>query len=236
MALLKCENLRFSYEGHIVFEDLSFNVQSGDYLLIVGENGSGKSTLVKGILGLKQPDSGKIIFGDGLMKNQIGYLPQQADIQKDFPASVLEVVLSGQLNQKGLLPFYNKKDKEHAIGNLKKLGIEDLKGNSFQELSGGQRQRVLLARALCSARKLILFDEPASDLDPLATNQLYRLIDDLNKNHDLSVIMVSHDVHGGTKSANKILHIEKCNSFFGNTNDYMNTEKGKSFSWGADND
>ncbi|NLK69941.1 MAG: ATP-binding cassette domain-containing protein, partial [Clostridiales bacterium] len=160
MALINCSNITMSYEDNIVFKDLSFEVNKGDYLCIVGENGSGKSTLVRGLLGLKSPVSGKIEYGDGLKKTEIGYLPQQTSVQKDFPASVYEVVLSGCLNSRGIKPFYSKAEKNTALKNMKRLGIEDLKQKCYRELSGGQQQRVLLARALCATKKILLLDEP----------------------------------------------------------------------------
>lgn len=167
MALIKCENISIAYEGQTVVHDLSFQVSEDDYLCIVGENGSGKSTLVKSILGLKNPVKGKIILGDGLSQNEIGYLPQQTDVQKDFPASVYEVVLSGRLNGRGMRPFYTAADKRSARENMELLGIRELERQCFRDLSGGQKQRVLLARALCATRKLLLLDEPVTGLDRL---------------------------------------------------------------------
>ena len=162
MALIKCENVSIGYEGQTIVRDLNFEIGQGDYLCIVGENGSGKSTLVKSLLGLKAVDSGKIEFGDGLKQKEIGYLPQQNDFQKDFPASVYEVVLSGRLNSRGFRPFYTATDKAEAAEKMEMLGITDLRGQCFRDLSGGQKQRVLLARALCATKKLLLLDEPVT--------------------------------------------------------------------------
>ena len=167
MALIKCENVSIGYEGQMVVHDLNFEINQGDYLCIVGENGSGKSTLVKSLLGLKNVDKGKIVFGDGLKQTEIGYLPQQTDVKKDFPASVYEVVLSGRLNSRGMKPFYTAEDKKQAWEKMDMLGIRDLAKQCFRDLSGGQRQRVLLARALCATKKLLLLDEPVTGLDPI---------------------------------------------------------------------
>ena len=192
MELISCNNVSFSYENTSVIKDLSFSVNSGDYLCIVGENGSGKSTLIKGLLGLKNPSSGQIVRGSELKSNEIGYLPQQTPAQKDFPASVFEVVLSGRLNSRGIRPFYTKNDKKIAEENIHRLGIEHLQKRSYRELSGGQQQRVLLARALCASKKLLLLDEPVTGLDPIVTEEMYRLIDELNKKEKITIIMVSH--------------------------------------------
>ena len=180
MAQLTCQNLRVGYDGKSVLQDLSFDVFAGDYLCIVGENGSGKSTLMKTILGLQPPISGRILTGDGLRKNEIGYLPQQTVVQKDFPASVREIVLSGCQGRCGSRPFYNKEEKQLAEENIRKMQIDKLSKRCYRELSDGQQQRVLLARALCATQKMLLLDEPVSGLDPKVTAEMYRLIDELN--------------------------------------------------------
>jgi len=210
-AQLTCTNLTIGYDGKTVVSDLSFAVHSGDYLCIVGENGTGKSTLMKTLLRLKSPMGGEITFGDGLAANEIGYLPQQTVVQKDFPATVREVVLSGCLNKCGLRPFYNAKEKQSAKENMKKLGIADLRNRCYRELSGGQQQRVLLARALCATRKLLLLDEPTAGLDPKATSEMYELIASLNssQNGGTTIIMISHDIDNIMPYATHILKIAK---------------------------
>ncbi len=229
MELLKCDNVSFSYENTEVIKNLSFTLNKGDYLCIVGENGSGKSTLIKGLLGLKQPSDGKIIRSEGLKSNETGYLPQQTPVQKDFPASVFEVVLSGRLNSRGLKPFYSKKDKIAAEENIERLGIEGLRYKSYRELSGGQQQRVLLARALCASKQLLLLDEPVTGLDPIITEEMYRLIDELNKKEKITIIMVSHDIGSSVKYASHILHLNFDNSFYGTKDEYLKSSEGKSF-------
>jgi zinc transport system ATP-binding protein len=220
MALIACKNVSLGYEGRIVTEQLYFEVNSGDYLCIVGENGSGKSTLVNALLNLKIPISGEIITSDGLKPTEIGYLPQQTVVQKDFPASVWEIVLSGCLNRCGLRPFYNKAEKQLAMDNMEKLGIKQLSKSCYRELSGGQQQRVLLARALCATKKLLLLDEPVSGLDPNAAKELYDLIDRLNKEDKITVIMVSHDIEATLKYATHILHVSHVPLFFGRKEEY----------------
>ncbi len=229
MELLKCDNVSFSYENTEVIKNLSFTLNKGDYLCIVGENGSGKSTLIKGLLGLKQPSDGKIIRSEGLKSNETGYLPQQTPVQKDFPASVFEVVLSGRLNSRGLKPFYSKKDKIAAEENIERLGIEGLRYKSYRELSGGQQQRVLLARALCASKQLLLLDEPVTGLDPIITEEMYRLIDELNQKEKITIIMVSHDIGSSVKYASHILHLNFDNSFYGTKDEYLKSSEGKSF-------
>jgi len=206
--MLICENLTVGYDKKAVVSNLSFKVNAGDYLCIVGENGSGKSTLMKTLLKLKSPMSGTVSIGDGLSENEIGYLPQQTVIQKDFPASVYEVVLSGCLNGCGLRPFYNKAQKRSAVENMEKLGISNLMKRCYRELSGGQQQRALLARALCATRKLLLLDEPVAGLDPVATTEMYELIANLNKQDKTTIIMISHDTSAIEKYASHILRIK----------------------------
>lgn len=223
MALLKVNNASLGYEGKAIVTNLSFEVNQGDYLCIVGENGSGKSTLMKTILGQKSVISGKIEFGDGLKQNEIGYLPQQTEVQKDFPASVKEVVLSGCLNGCGLRPFYSKEQKKRVKEITERLNITDLSNACYRELSGGQQQRVLLARALCATKKLIVLDEPVAGLDPVITKNLYRLISDINK-EGITVIMVSHDIHAAIEFASHILHIGNKPLFFGTKEEYKNSD------------
>lgn len=232
MSQIECKDVSVKYENQVVLEDISFSIEQGDYLCIVGENGSGKSTLVKTILGLENSKLGQIVFGEGLNKNEIGYLPQQTQAQKDFPASVYEVVLSGCLNSKGFSPFYSMKDKKLANEMIKSLGIENIKRKSFRELSGGQQQRVLLARALCATKKIIILDGPITGLDPTVTREMYSLIKEINKK-GITIIMVSHDINFAVNNASKILHLKKNIKFFGNTEDYANSEVGRRFIGGA---
>ena len=220
---IECRGITLSYDGRRVLEDASFTVDSGDYLCIVGENGSGKSTLAKALLSLKRPVSGEIIFSDGLNKEKIGYLPQQTSIQKDFPATVREVVLSGRLSKGTFKPFYSSEDKSVAEKNMEKLGISDIAKKCYRELSGGQKQRVLLARALCSAEKMILLDEPTSGLDPAVTKEIYKIIEKLNREDGMTVIMISHDIPSSLKYATRILHLDRSVKFFGTKDEYLHS-------------
>ena len=233
MAILTCENASFSYDGVTVLEDVSFSLKAGDYLCVVGENGSGKSTLIRGLLSLKAPSKGKITLGDGLKKTEIGYLPQQTNIQRDFPASVWEVVLSGCLNSLGGRLSYNREDRERAAANLERMGIEDLKDKSYQELSGGQQQRVLLARALCATKKLLLLDEPVTGLDPVAAGEMYNLIKLVNLCDNISVIMVTHDIHEAVRYATHILHLGHRQLFFGTAAAYKKSALARRFVGGS---
>ena len=231
MSQLTCQNLCVGYDGKSVLQDLNFEVFAGDYLCIVGENGSGKSTLMKTILGLQMPISGRILTGDGLRKNEIGYLPQQTQVQKDFPASVREIVLSGCQGRCGSRPFYNKEEKQLALDAMDKMQITQLAGRCYRELSGGQQQRVLLARALCATRKMLLLDEPVSGLDPKVTTEMYALIEKLNRNDGITVIMISHDIAAAVKYASRILHIGDT-VFFGTKADYLQSPQGRIFAAG----
>ena len=224
MSLIKACNLTLGYEGKRVVDNLNFTVNSGDYLCVVGETGSGKTTLMKTILHLNSPISGKIEMGEGLKPSEIGYLPQQTEVQRDFPASVWEIVLSGNLGHSGLMPFYTKEQKEKARKNLEKMGIADLSKRCYRELSGGQQQRVLLARALCATTKMLLLDEPVSGLDPNVTAEMYGTIESLNKS-GITVIMISHDMDAALKYATHILQIGK-DVFFGAKTEYIKYREG----------
>ncbi len=224
MPLITCDNLCLAYEGKTAVDHLTFTVEAGDYLCIVGENGSGKSTLIKALLGLKKPKSGSIVYGDGLKQNEIGYLPQQTPAQKDFPASVQEVVLSGCR----ATPFFHRGERRRAEENMEKLGILGMRNACYRDLSGGQQQRVLLARALCATRKLLLLDEPVTGLDPTVSAELYNIIRDLNR-EGVTIIMVSHDVDCAIERARKILHLKTVPLFWGDSADYRLSEIGRSF-------
>lgn len=228
MAQFICKELTLGYDGNPILENLSFSVSAGDYLCIIGENGAGKSTLMRTILGLQPPMKGQVSMGDGLKANEIGYLPQQTVVQKDFPASVREIVRSGCQGQCGFRPFYNKKEKQLAEENIKKMGIEHLADRCYRELSGGQQQRVLLARALCATRKLLLLDEPVSGLDPKVTQEMYELIRKLNQEDGITIMMISHDLEAALRYASHILHIGK-KIYFGKKEDYVKSEIGRQF-------
>lgn len=228
MAQISCENLTLGYDGREILQGLNFTVNAGDYLCIVGENGSGKTTLMKTLLGLHEPMGGSITFGDGLQKNEIGYLPQQTVVQRDFPASVQEIVLSGCQGRCGLRPFYNKAEKQLAKDAMAKMELQGFEKRCYRQLSGGQQQRVLLARALCATQKVLLLDEPVSGLDPHVTSELYKVIQQLNKNDGITIIMISHDLSAATRYASHILHIGK-HLFFGTKDEYLNSEIGQRF-------
>ncbi len=227
MALLTVQDVSLGYDSNVILSDISFEVNIGDYLCIVGENGSGKSTLMKTVLGLQRPIKGRIITGDGLKNNEIGYLPQQTIVQKDFPASVREIVLSGCQGRCGLRPFYNNEEKKLAEENMERMGITDLAKRCYRDLSGGQQQRVLLARALCATRKILLLDEPVSGLDPKVTTEMYNLILGLNR-EGITIIMISHDISAALRYATHILHIGK-DIFYGTRDEYVSSSAGRSF-------
>ena len=226
MAQLICDNLSLGYEGQVILSDLSFSVDSGDYLCILGENGSGKTTLMKTILGLHKPMKGTITTGDGLNRDEIGYLPQQTTIQRDFPASVREIVISGFQGRMGLRPFYGREEKRQAAEKMEMMGISHLKKRCYRELSGGQQQRVLLARALCATQKMLFLDEPVAGLDPGVTEEMYALIEQLNKAHGITVMMISHDIDAALHYATKVLHIGKT-TFFGTRDEYLQRVKSR---------
>ena len=228
--LLQCKNIALGYEGKTVVSGLNFRISEGDYLCILGENGSGKSTLIKALLGLNKPISGMMIQPADMKAGDIGYLPQQTAIKRDFPASVREIVLSGCLPKCGMRPFYTKEEKKLAETTMSRLGISELAARCYRELSGGQQQRVLIARALCAAQKILLLDEPVTGLDPKAQLDLYELISELNRS-GITVIMVSHDFAAAVRYAGYILHIgEHKQLFFGTTSDYLESGVGRVFS------
>ena len=220
--LISCRDVAIAYDNVIAAENITFDVYSGDYICITGENGSGKSTLLKGILGLHPLHSGKIEY-PSITKKEIGYLPQQTTIQRDFPASVYEVVISGCLGKRGLRPFYNENERKTAEANMERLAISDLRKRSYRELSGGQQQRVMLARALCASERMLLLDEPLTGLDPVVSAELYSIIKKLN-DEGVTIIMVSHDAAGSIREAKKILHLEKSMRFFGTVEEYLESD------------
>ncbi len=233
MAQLVCKNLCLGYDGHEIINNLSFEVEKGDYLCIVGENGSGKSTLMKALLGLQPPIRGKILTDDALNRKRMGYLPQQTSIQKDFPASVWEIVISGCQNKCGLRPFYTAEEKNRAKANIDKMNLGKLETRPYRKLSGGQQQRVLLARALCAAEDILLLDEPVAGLDPIVTAEMYKLISQLNSEDGMTIIMISHDISAAVQYADKILHIGK-NMFFGTKAKYLKSNQADYFVNGDD--
>lgn len=236
MEILSSHQLTVQYDQTVALKNVSFELNEGEYLCIVGENGSGKSTLVKTLLGLVKPKSGQIRFNSTVSREEIGYLPQTTLVQRDFPASVYEVVLSGCLNKRKWLPFYAKEDKERALKNMKRLKIENLKHKSFRELSGGQQQRVLIARALCASEKILLLDEPVTGLDPVTTAGLYDLIHQLNEELGLTIIMITHDISSGLEHATKVLHLQKEVLFYGPVEEYQHRELAKCHRGGLKHD
>lgn len=226
--LLACRDASLGYEHRALLEHLTFTVRVGDYLCVVGENGSGKSTLLKVLLGLLKPMEGRITVDKSLKAGAIGYLPQQTCAQRDFPATVYEVVLSGFLSARRGRFFYTAAEKSKALMNMGKLGVLELKDRCYRELSGGQQQRVLLARALCATQKMLLLDEPASGLDPKVTAEMYTFIEKLNREDGITVIMISHDVAAAARYASHILHIGDT-VFFGTRADYLQSPQGRLF-------
>lgn len=228
-ALITCEHVDFGYENHDAVIDVTMEIDQGDYLCIVGENGSGKSTLMKGILGLLKPTAGTLVIEETLKRTGIGYLPQQTAAQKDFPASVSEVVQSGCLSRRGNLPFYTREEKRLAAECMEKLGIAPLRRHCYRELSGGQQQRVLIARALCATSKLLLLDEPITGLDPSAIQEFYGILRRLNQEEGVTVLMVSHDIQNVVGQANKILHLQQRVLFYGSVEEYRQSDIGRRF-------
>lgn len=235
MDLISCKNLCIGYNGNLAVKDATFNVSEGDYLCVLGENGSGKSTLINGLLGLINKKSGEIALNK-IQKSEIGYLPQQTQVQKDFPASVFEVVLSGCLNSRGLKPFYSKKEKQMAMDNVKLFKIDNILKKSYRDLSGGQQQRVLLARALCATKKLLILDEPVTGLDPTAIKEFYSIVKEINEVLGITIIVISHDIFNAIKYSNKILHMDNSIKFFGDTKEYVETSIYKNIVGGDRND
>ena len=219
MSQIICQNLAIGYDCKAILKDINFSINEGDYLCIIGENGSGKSTLMRTLLHLQQPVSGTILLGDGLQSNEIGYLPQQTAVQKDFPASVREIILSGCQNRCGLRPFYNRAEKRQAAEMMEKLQITHLSNRCYRELSGGQQQRVLLARALCATKKILLLDEPVSGLDSKVTEEMYQIIETLNRKDKITIVMITHNINDSVKYASHIMHIGK-NVFYGTKQEY----------------
>ena len=232
--LIVCRDVSLGYEGQSVLTHLDLTIRTGDYLCIVGDNGSGKSTLLRGLLGLLPPQSGQILRSPELQRGAIGYLPQQTRAQRDFPATVYEVVLSGCLNQKKNRFFYSAAQKSQALMNMGKLGVLELKDQCYRDLSGGQQQRVLLARALCAASSLLILDEPITGLDPSSAQDFYQVVRHLNRDEGVAILMVSHDIQNMVHQAKKILHLKQKVLFYGSVEDYKKSPLGQRFLGGED--
>jgi zinc transport system ATP-binding protein len=235
MSLVSCVGAALGYNGVPVLRGVDFSVGAGDYVCVTGENGSGKSTLVLGMLRLLRPIEGRIEYGDGLAPEGVGYLPQRGAGGASFPAGAFEVVLSGRLASRGLRPFYSRRDRAVAADNMRRLGVYELRDKNFGELSGGQRQRVLLARALCSAGRLLILDEPVAGLDPMATAEFYDALSEIRSDRDVTVIMVSHDVRKAVSEASHVLHVHGGKVFFAGREDYLASDTGKKFIGGLGN-
>ena len=207
MAYLTCKNLTLGYEGHAIVSDLNFKVGKGDYLCIVGENGTGKSTLIKTLLHLQDAISGEVMAGDGLKAYEVGYLPQQTVVQKDFPATVEEIVLSGTLAKCGWRPFYSKVEKRMAEEKMKKMDVWNLRKSCYRNLSGGQQQRVGIARALAAEPQVMLFDEPTSALDPEWIGGVLDVMKEIAAD-GMTMIVVSHEMRFVKNVASRILFLE----------------------------
>ena len=227
--IVSCEHAALGYDNQTVIPDLNFEIFPGDYVSIVGENGSGKSTLMKTMLGLIRPLKGEIRINCSKGSGCIGYLPQMSEMQRDFPATVREVVMTGLLNRKGWWPFFSKREKQQAAHVMERLRIEDLAGRSYRELSGGQQQRVLLARSLLAAHEILMLDEPVTGLDPAAAAELYETLRTLNREDGMTIIMVTHDINSAVVNSSKILHVSGETVFFGTTAQYMASEEAKLF-------
>ena len=228
MDIITCKNITVHNDRTLALDDVSFSVKKGEFLSIVGENGAGKSTLVRAMLGIITPDGGSVEI-DGTARGKIGYLPQQSSAQRDFPASVYEVVMSGNIGRTGVLPFYTRSHRARTHGYMEMLGITPLAKKNYRALSGGEQQRVLLARALCAADEVLLLDEPTAALDPLVTNELYNTVKHLSVDHGMTVVMVTHDISAAVKYSDRILHLATSISFIGTPAEYKTTPLGASF-------
>ena len=218
-VVLEMRDISKNFTGVRALSHVDFTLRKGEIHALMGENGAGKSTLMRTLLNLQQPIRGKITFGAGVKSDEIGYLPQQTIIQRDFPASVREIILSGCQNRVGMRPFYNRSEKKRASEMMEKLQITNLANRCYRELSGGQQQRVLLARALCATKKILLLDEPVSGLDPKVTDEMYRIVEKINREDKITIIMISHDIKAAMKYASHIVHIgEKV--FYGTKQEY----------------
>ena len=222
-CLVRCRDAGLGYDNKALIEHFDFQVYMGDYVCIVGENGSGKSTLLKTLLGLIKPVSGEVVLAHAIQNGAVGYLPQQTQVQRQFPASVMEVVLSGFLNHSRRSPFFRKEEKRIAYRNLKRLEIADLAKQCYGKPSGGQQQRVLLARALCAARDILVLDEPVTGLDPIAAEKLYEHLRKLHK-EGMAIVMVTHDIRSAVTEADHILHMNEGEYFYGPVGEYMESD------------
>lgn len=213
MTILEVEKLKVSYSNHVAIENINFKIEDGEYVCLVGENGSGKSTLVKTIVGLLKPEEGQVNLNISL--DEVAYLSQTNLKDLDFPATAKEIIMSG-IQKHGKFPFYTKKDKEIYENVIKQLKIEELQGRRIGDLSGGQKQRILIARALVRQPKLLILDEPATGLDYNITKELYKILENLNKNNKMTIIMATHDLEEINEIKPRIISLAKKVKYDGN--------------------
>ncbi len=213
MTVLEIEQLKVSYANHVALENINLEIKDGEYVCLIGENGSGKSTLVKTIVGLLKPEEGRVNLN--ILLDEVAYLSQTNLKDLDFPATSKEIIMSGvQKHRK--LPFYTKKDKEIYKDIIKKLKIEEIQNRRIGDLSGGQKQRVLIARALIREPKLLILDEPATGLDYNITKEVYKILEELNKNNKMTIIMATHDIDEINEIKPRIIYLGKTIKYDGN--------------------
>lgn len=210
MNTIDIKNLTFFYDKEIVLEDVALHVKNREFLAIIGPNGGGKSTLLKLILGIEKAPANTIqIFGNTPSKNltSVGYVPQNTNVNTDFPIKAIEVVMMGHVGHKRPLIGYKKEEIECALDSLKQVGMHAYANKKIGSLSGGQRQRVMIARALCSHPKILLLDEPTSNIDTTGQKEVYELLKELNQH--ITILVVSHDLSIVLEYASSVLHVNK---------------------------
>lgn len=221
--ILTCRNLTVGYETVRLCHDIDFTLHSGEYMSVIGPSGIGKSALVGTILGVQKPLDGKVIYENGLERTDIGCLPQEQVIRGSV--NVREIVLEGCLHHTRKW-FVGKAEKELAMYNLERVGLADMAKRKFGELSGGQKQRVLLARALCSAKKLLLLDEPMHGLDAYAKDEMFAEIVKINES-GIAVILIDSSAVDGT-----VLHLSDRQLFCGDVTEYIRSVPGQFYFMG----
>ncbi|MBQ4354189.1 MAG: ATP-binding cassette domain-containing protein [Clostridia bacterium] len=222
-ALLTCQNLTVGYEGVRLCTDISFTLHTGEYMSIIGPSGIGKSALAGTILGVQKPAEGEVIYENGMQRTDIGCLPQEQVIRSSV--TVREVVLEGCLHHTKKW-FVGRAEKEFAMHNLERVGLADFAKRRFGDLSGGQRQRVLLARALCSAKKLLILDEPMHGLDAYAKDEIFHEIVKINES-GIAVMLIDANAVDGT-----VLHLSDRQLFCGSVTDYIRSVPGQFYFMG----
>ncbi len=225
-TIIELDKVYFSYTAEEVIKDVSLEIHKGDYVGIIGPNGGGKSTLLKLMLGILKPNKGTIrLFGEDIKEfkgwSKIGYVPQRAHIEMNFPVTVEEVVAMGRFGKRGLFHFPTIEDKEETLFALQQVDMLGFKNRLIGDLSGGQQQRVFIARALAAKPQVIFLDEPTVGVDVRTQKQFYEFLRKLNRDLNLTLVLSSHELDVVAHEATELVYINRTIVYYGNPEEFL---------------